>query len=100
MIRGTTPTHTFKLPFSSDSVEECEVVYAQNDREIVRKRTADCEITGDVVKCTLTQAETLEFKARRPLQVQIRVLTTAGKVVGSQIMRVTVEDCLSNEALL
>jgi hypothetical protein len=99
MRQGTTPTHTFTLPFSVDNVSEVLIVYAQHDKEILRKTTAHCRMEGNALSFDLTQKETLAFDCSKKVQIQVRVLTTDSKALASDIITVDVAKCLSNEVL-
>lgn len=100
MIRGTTPTHTFKLPFDVSQVKEVMVIYAQNDVEILRKNTVDCEMSNNEVCVTLSQEDTLRFSHYENLQVQLRVLTVGGVALTSGVHVVGVQKCLNNEVII
>ena len=82
MIRGTTPTHTFTLPFDVSVIKEIHVIYAQGRVKLVKKK-ADCELSGNEVKVRLSQEETLMFCAALPFKVQVRVLTHIGDALAS-----------------
>lgn len=100
MIKGTTPTHIFTLPFDvTENVKEVEIAYAQGNQTKVKKSIADCTMEGRNITTKLTQAETLLFKDGECIEVQIRVLTNAGEVLGSRVMRVHCEKCLTDEVL-
>lgn len=99
MIRGTTPTHTFVLPFDSVMVAEVMVIYAQDNEEVLKKDTYDCEKDGNEIRVTLTQEETLTFDHSRNVQIQIRVLTTGGQALASTIYTADVENVLNDEVL-
>lgn len=99
MIRGTTPTHTFKLPFDTSNVQNAAVIYAQNDAVLFEKQAKDCAMQGDEISVTLTQEETLKFDCHYNAQIQIRVLTTGGQALASGVYVVDVAKCLSNEVL-
>lgn len=78
MIRGTTPTHTFEIPFNTSMIASVRVVYAQDDAVIVTKCTEDCIFDGNTINVTLTQEDTLKFDCKKCVQIQLRVLTTGG----------------------
>lgn len=99
MTRGTTPTHTFKLPFSSSMVKEAMIIYAQNDVEVFRKNTEDCIIEGDEISVTLTQEETFMLNHRQNVQIQLRVLTTEGKALASNVNVISIHQCLNDEVI-
>lgn len=99
MIRGTTPTHTFTIPFDTSLIKEVRVVYAQADEPIICKETADCSLKGQEISTTLTQEETFKFDCKKAVQIQIRVLTTAGEVLATRVQSVSVDKCLDNEVM-
>lgn len=104
MTRGTTPHHTFELPFSVDSLE-FTVTYAQVNpvtqiKTIVAKKTQnDCEITDNVIKVRLSQEDTLKFEDKYAVQIQIKVKEQDGDVIASNIITTTVQKVLDEEAL-
>lgn len=99
MYKGTTPTHIFKLPFDSSMVKECKITYAQDDVIVLEKFTEDCTLEGEYITTTLTQEETFLFNHKRTVQIQLRVLTTAGDALASDISSVSVRQCLDEEIL-
>ena len=99
MRRGTTPTHTFTLPFPVDIVANALIVYAQGDNEILRKTVEHCHMDGNTLSVNLTQEETLLFHCNKKVQIQVRVLTTDGKALASNIITTDVIKCLSDEVL-
>ncbi len=99
MRRGTTPTHTFEMPFEADLLKDIEITYQQGGRVILQKRKADCACKGKSISVTLAQEETLLFKNDLPAEIQIRVVSTERGVLASDIYRVPCERCLSNEVL-
>ena len=99
MIRGTTPKHTFSLPFSTDLVKVARVIYSQNSEPVLIKTGDDLTLAGNSIELILTQAETFLFKCARPFEVQVRVLTHGGEALNSDILKVPVGRCLENEVL-
>ena len=99
MIRGTTPTHTFKLPFDVSRVKEVMVIYAQNDVEVFHKDIYDCNLEGNVVSVTLTQEETLSLNHHHNVQIQIRVLTTDNTAMASNVNILSVGQCLNDRVI-
>ena len=97
MIRGTTPTHVFELPFDTDLISKAKVIYAQSDAILFTKDKAVCECAANVISVKLTQEETLKFDCRKAVQIQIRILTTDGNALASEIKLVGVEKCLESE---
>ena len=99
MIRGTTPTHVFTLPFDTSEVKAVLITYAQKQEVLFEKSTEDCVMNGNKVTVDLTQEETFEFNCTHSGQVQIRVLTDSGKVYASVVKKIDIETCLSKEVL-
>lgn len=98
-MRGTTPTHVFKLPFDVGDIKSVMVIYAQNDKEILRKNTDECTLLGNNIAVMLTQQDTLQFDHKYRAQVQVRCLKTDGTALASRVRKVTVEQCLNDEVL-
>lgn len=99
MIKGTTPTHTFKLSLDTADVKEVKITYAQDNLVKIVKRTEACEISGDQVTVRLTQEETFELNHHRPVLIQLRVLTVSGDALASKVISVPAHRCLDTEVL-
>lgn len=99
MRRGTTPTHKFILPFSVDMISAVEISYAQSGAVKLTKTTADCVLEDKTVSVTLTQEDTFLFTEDVPVEIQIRVLTTGGQALASDIYSVSCKECLSDGVL-
>ena len=99
MIRGTTPTHTFLLPFDTASIRSLRITYAQRGEVVLQKSEADCTCDGDTLRVQLTQEDTLRFAAGDRMQMQLRVLTENGDVFASRVLGAEVEDTLCEEVL-
>lgn len=98
-MRGTTPTHTFTIPFDTSIIEKVKVIYSQNDNILLSKSTDDCDISYQDIKTTLTQEDTFKFDCNLPVEIQIRILTKDGETMNSYIKRVGVARCLDDEVL-
>ena len=99
MIRGTTPTHTFTLPFEREEIAALCVTYAQRGIPLFTKSEADCTFAGNAVTLQLTQSDTLRFVAQDAVQIQVRVLDNKGVAYASRVLITTVEDCLLEEVI-
>lgn len=94
MIRGSTPTHTFNIPIDGSIIDKLEIVYHQGEN-MVTKTEEDCEIYKEIVKVKLSQDDTLSFQnTSRSVRVQMRIKTTSGDVLISDISTLSVEECL------
>lgn len=99
MIQGTTPTHEFVLPFAAELVKEVRITYEQNGEIVLEKAETDCTFVENSIKLELTQEETLLFDTKYNVKIQLKVLTTEGKVMASQIESVRVGEILNKEVL-
>ena len=100
MIRGSTPTHEFTVPFETKSIEKLEISYAQNDIVLFTKHKEDCILDGYTVTLSLTQEETLLFDAeKRYVQIQMRVKTGGEEVSISEIITVEIKKALFDEVI-
>ena len=100
MKAGTTPTHTFKLSVSPALIKNVRVIYATGDKPLLVKTLADGKLTADSFVVRLTQADTFKFNRVSAVDIQVRVLTTSGDTLNSNIMRVTAERCLDTEVMV
>lgn len=99
MIRGTTPTHIFTLPFNVDDVKRLVITYAQQCEPLVEKTLEDCELSENKVKVKLTQEDTLRLNNQLPVEIQIRVLTKDNTALASRVTRRAIGEVLSDEVL-
>lgn len=100
MIKGTTPTHIFKIPLKADEIKTVEITYSQSDKEVLQKCTKDCLIEDEVISVMLTQEETLKFNHRYKVQFQLRILTTSNVALSSKVIHMDAEQCLSEDVLV
>lgn len=97
IVRGTTPTHTFNIPVDAELVEEICITYSQNDKEIFTRETYDCEVVGNQISTTLTQANTRALNHKLICAIQCFFKTTDGLVYGSDSNYVKVMNGLNKE---
>lgn len=94
MIRGTTPTLEFTLPFEVESLSTLYVTFKQLGRTVIERELKDCRYDGKVLYVDLTQNDTLSFTAGQQVDMQIRAKFTSGKAVASEIMTTSVQRVL------
>lgn len=100
MIRGTTPIHTFELPFDTSFISAGKVIYWQDGAPVLEKEINECALENQTITIKLTQEETFSFDCKKGyVYIQIRLLTVEGDVLASDEMRVEVKRCLDNEVL-
>ena len=93
MIRGSTPIHTFGTEIDLRGAV-VYVTYKQDGVTIVEKTNKDMQITEHGVITMLSQAETLRFKANKPVEMQVRYVLPNGVADASNIVTGTVEEVL------
>ena len=93
MKRGSTPTFTFEIPFDVSAIQSCFVTMKQtvgNKVVQIDKSKDQCVLQDKTISCDLTQEDTLKFDAHRNASVQLRVLTSGGKALVSNVFTVMV----------
>ena len=96
MIRGTTPTLEFVIPFDTGQLAEAFVTLSQNDEVVIDKPLAECQCNEDKLIVRLTQEETLKLECDIVTEIQIRARTLEGEAIASQIIKVNTERILKD----
>lgn len=96
MIRGTTPTLEFSLPFDTSNIAECYATIAQNKKVIIDKSLDAMTTYGKTLKVSLTQDDTLKLKSDTISEIQLRVRTVDGDALASEIIRVNTSRILKD----
>lgn len=96
MFRGTTPTLNFELPFAADTIADGFISIAQNRRVVIDKPISDWIISGNTIKVTLTQEETLNLGVSNTTEIQLRVKLADGTALASEIFTVSTERILKD----
>ena len=65
MTQGTTPTHTFNLPISTDDVAALRITYEQSGKIVLQKEKEDCTLNDKQVIVKLSQEDSLQFDSQR-----------------------------------
>ena len=86
MIRGTTPTLEFVIPFSVDQIAELFVSMAQNNKVVIDKDFDECELSGNKITVRLSQDDTLNFDDSINTEIQVRIRTIDGNALASKII--------------
>lgn len=92
IIRGTTPTMTFGLPFKADVIETGFVIVRQNETAIIEKPLSDCDCNETSLSAKFTQEETLRLSAARNAEIRIVLKTLGGERHESKPICERVED--------
>lgn len=96
MIRGTTPTLEFVIPFDTGQLAEAFVTLSQNETVIIDKALTECQRSGDKLTVRLTQEDTLKLECDIVTEIQIRARTLEGEAIASQIIKVNTERILKD----
>lgn len=97
--QGATPTHKFKTPYLREFVESAIVTYAQGGEIVLNKEGAELTIEDNAILVELTQEETLKFSESRDVHIQVKVKSTNGKVIPSNIIYASVAEVLNREVM-
>lgn len=110
IYRGSTPTHTFVLPFDLDAIANIIVTYRQNGCNVLQKTMEDnfADITVDMdtreVSIQLTQSDTRVFTCgpkykNNIVQIQLKVLFENGSVMLSDVISDRVVNTFSDGSI-
>lgn len=99
MIRGTTPTLKFNLPFNTNRINNGYVTFSQQKVIVLDKDISECTCDNNMLIVNLTQEETLKFQHGCKVEVQIKIKlvntdTSVDKVIASNIVTFDVDKIL------
>jgi hypothetical protein len=83
MIKYTTPTLTYKLPFTTDFIKEAFITIKSPSVKI-EKSLKECKVGENTIAVTLTQEETASFKIGETPTVMLNVLTANNKRLATE----------------
>ena len=96
MIRGTTPTIEFELPFDPAELEELYITINQNGKTVIEKTLSDCNFNEKLAAVKLSQEDTLELCCHGMAEIQVRGKDKMGTVFASNIEKVCAERVLKD----
>ena len=96
MIRGTTPTLKFLIPFDTSLLATAYITLAQNDEVILEKELTECECGGRYLSVRLKQEDTLKLQCDCKTEIQVRAKTQEGDSLASDIFIVDTERILKD----
>ena len=102
MIKGTTPTIRYNLPFQSSLIKTAEIVLAyvdSNKQVLIVKDKSACTLGVDSIEAVLTQEETLQLPAPSTVEVQLRILTEDGTALATVPEKVLVKRLLKEDVI-
>ena len=95
MRRGTTPTHTFNLPFPTKIISRVNITYSQGGKVVLEKNTDDCKLGESSIVVELSRVETLLFNENEFIKIQITYADAEGKVHESEVLRLEAGEVLN-----
>ena len=102
MIKGTTPTLHYNLPFSTDLIKSAEIVveYVDANKSVkIIKTLNDCVLGDNCISTSLTQEETLQLPAPSTVNIQLRVLRTDELALATEVQKVSVKRLLKEDVI-
>lgn len=98
MIRYTTPTLKFKLPFEANYLTAAFITLSQRN-SCIEKSIDECTLAGKEISCKLTQEDTGKLVISEYAYVQLRCKGKDGKAYASKKFKVEIEDVLKAGAI-
>ena len=99
IIQGTTPTHSFQIPFDTSTIKTVRFVYSQNGEVVFVKTGEDVGISADSVATNLTQEETYSFVPDLRVKLILRILTNESKALASDPVWFVCRGCECKEIM-
>ena len=96
VMRGSTPTQRFEIPFETELLTEFNIYFAQNGNTILTKTMADCRLEKNAIVLDLSREDTLIFDDKKTLEIQLD-LNFGEKWIPSDIMYTSVKRFLGKE---
>lgn len=87
MIRGTTPTLEYTLPFGTEQVAKAFITLVQNDEIIIDRPMEECNCSGNKISVRLTQEETYKLQCDCIVEIQLVVKDQNDNVIATNISK-------------
>lgn len=104
MVQGATRQDTFTVDMDLTGAQAVYITYAQKrSGAYVEKSMSGISISVNAGKstlvCQLSQADTLSFSEKEPVEIQVTVKTASGQRMTSNIVTDVVERALKTEEI-
>ena len=99
MTPGATPIHTFNLPINTEDVAALRITYEQSGKIVFQKEKEDCELKDKQIIVKLSQEDTLKFDSNVIARMQVKVRTTGGDVLVSEVIKKSTNIVLDKEKI-
>ena len=98
MIRGTTPTLRFKIPYTEEQIQLGYITFSRKGEVFLDVPLSDNRVLVEnyAIYITFTQEDTLRFNSRAVYSVQLRILLQDDIAVASNIITIPVDSILKN----
>lgn len=97
IVRGTTPTVTYSIPFPVDMLDVGYVTVKQGQNVIIEKELSACHCNGNTVSAKFTQEDTLSLESGCNTKIRLVVKTLGGDRLETKDTTVTVLDTHKDE---
>lgn len=98
--RGTTPTLTITIDdVDFSSMKDFTITISQNGEKKIVKHKNEATINGDTISCTLSQQDTLNLMTGTRASIQVKMETESGEVIGTEIVKTSVDPILDEEVM-
>ena len=98
MIRGTTPTLRFKIPYTTEQIQLGYIAFSRKGKVFLDIPFSNERVLleDNYIYLTFTQEDTLMFNSRTVYSVQLRILLQDNIAVASNILTIPVDSILKN----
>lgn len=96
MIKGTTPTFTFELPFDASTIEAAYLTFQQGTAIAFEKDMTSATKEGQFISFQVAQKDTLGLADSPDVTIQFRCKTADGRVYASGLIEVPVVPTLKD----
>ena len=84
VVRGTTPMHSFELPYPKTTIKDIRIIYGQSGRQLFVKTINDCIFEDNSVLVSLSQEDTFLFVSNKRVNIEIKLIMTDGTIIGTE----------------
>ncbi len=90
MRRGSTPTFCFTLPKEAESFSDIRITFVQNGTSILTAEKNELELRGKDALYLMSEENSLKFSDGQNAELQIRLVSSDGTVLLSEIKQFAV----------
>lgn len=99
IVRGTTPTVSFGLPFSADLIATGFVTVMQREEPVIEKELSACDCNGNTLSTKFSQEDTLALEIGSLAKIRLVVKTQGGDRLETKDFVVRVSDTHKDEVI-